>query len=405
MHSVLGYTHSFQPDDDMRIDEFFKGPMGHVTLFLAGVLCPTTSADVLSVVADRDNTMYEDAPGTNSNGAGSFIFTATQSSNGWARRALVHFDVSSIPAGSTINSAQLSLRVTQTISGSQDIDLHRVVADWGEAGSNAPGQEGGGTSAQNGDATWVSSFHPSTAWAQPGGDFASTASATASVGSSGSTSVWSSAGMEADVQSWVSGAQPNFGWVVKHTDEIVYGTAKRFRSRENTTTSQRPTLVVDFTPGAGAPGTSFCSGDGSGTACPCGNTGGSGEGCANDTGSGGALSGSGSASVGAADLVLAGDQLIPSQPGLYFQGNNAINSGNGNPFGDGLRCAGGGVIRLQVRFADSAGSSATNIDIGAKGGVSAGDVRRYQLWYRDPGTSPCNSLFNLSNGYEIAWSA
>jgi len=140
MHPVLGRPHRFQPDDDMRIDELFRGRMGHATLFLAGVLCPMASADVLTVVADRDNTMYEDPPGTNSNGAGSFIFTATQSSNGWARRALLHFDVSSIPAGSTINSAQLSLRVTQTISGSQDIDLHRVVADWGEAGSNAPGQ-------------------------------------------------------------------------------------------------------------------------------------------------------------------------------------------------------------------------------------------------------------------------
>ena len=148
----------------------------------------------------------------------------------------------------------------------------------------------------------------------------------------------------------------------------------------------------------------YCSGDGANpTGCPCGNLGSDGEGCANGSGVGGQLRSSGSASVSAGDLVLSGTQLISSQPGLYFQGNNAINSGNGNPFGDGLRCAGGGVIRLQVRFADSAGTSATSIDIGAKGGVSAGDVRRYQLWYRDPGTSPCNSLFNLSNGYEIAW--
>ena len=88
------------------------------------------------------------------------------------------------------------------------------------------------------------------------------------------------------------------------------------------------------------PGSTFCSGDGSSTACPCGNTGGAGEGCANGTGSGARLSASGTASVSAADLVLSAENLIPSQPGLYFQGNNAVNSGNGNPFGDGLRCAG-----------------------------------------------------------------
>ena len=211
--------------------------------------------------------------------------------------------------------------------------------------------------------------------------------------------------MAADVQSWVSGAQPNFGWVVKHTDEIALGTAKRFSSRENSSPSQRPTLVIDFTPGAGEPGASFCSGDGSGTACPCGNTGGSGEGCANDTGSGGVLTGSGSASTGAADLVLTGEQLIPSQPGLYFQGNNAINSGNGNPFGDGLRCAGGGVIRLQVRFAGGAGSSQTSVNISAAGGVAAGDTKRYQIWYRDPNTTTCGGQFNLSNGLEITFGA
>ena len=97
--------------------------------------------------------------------------------------------------------------------------------------------------------------------------------------------------------------------------------------------------------------------------------------------------------------------MIPSQPGLYFQGNNAVNSGNGNPFGDGLRCTGGGVIRLQVRFADSSGASATNISVATKGGCAAGDVKRYQIWYRDPGGSPCATQFNLSNGYEITWSA
>jgi len=154
-------------------------------------------------------------------------------------------------------------------------------------------------------------------------------------------------------------------------------------------------------------GTSFCFGN-QGT-CPCGNendgTGGD-AGCANGASSGGGtLSTSGSCSILGADLVLTGSGLVPSQPGLYFQGNNAINGGGGNPFGDGLRCAGGGVIRLQVAFADAGGSSATTIDVGSKGAVIAGDVKRYQLWYRDPNSSPCGGQFNLSNGMEITWGA
>ncbi|MFP6597368.1 MAG: hypothetical protein VCC01_07925 [Candidatus Hydrogenedentota bacterium] len=145
----------------------------------------------------------------------------------------------------------------------------------------------------------------------------------------------------------------------------------------------------------------FCFGDGLGTPCPCANHGLEGEGCANGSGSGGKLRNTGTSSITAADLALQGSQLIPNQPGLYFQGNNAVNSGNGNPFGDGLRCAGGGVIRLQVRSADSAGDSATNIGIALAGGVASGDTKRYQLWYRDPMSSPCGNTFNLTNGVEI----
>jgi hypothetical protein len=155
------------------------------------------------------------------------------------------------------------------------------------------------------------------------------------------------------------------------------------------------------------PGTAFCFGDGGGTACPCGNAGGSGEGCANDTGNGGLLSGTGSASIAANDLVLTATNLV-SGPGLYFQGNNAINGGNGNPFGDGLRCAGGGVIRLEVKFANAANNftSATTGSISGTGGVSAGQTKRYQLWYRDPSsTAPCQSGFNFTNGYEVTWGA
>ena len=152
--------------------------------------------------------------------------------------------------------------------------------------------------------------------------------------------------------------------------------------------------------------TPFCSGDGSGTACPCGNPGLTGRGCGNGSDlTGAALTVTGSGSLVSGDTALAAEGLAPSQPGLYFQGNNAINSGGGIQFGDGLRCAGGGVIRLQVRFADPTGFSATTADIGAAGGVVPGDVKRYQIWYRDPQGSPCGAQFNLSNGMEIVWSA
>ena len=152
-------------------------------------------------------------------------------------------------------------------------------------------------------------------------------------------------------------------------------------------------------------GTSFC--EGTAGACPCGNDndGSLGSaGCANGSSGGGcALSAVGSSSISAANLVLKAEGMVPSQPGLFFQGNNAINAGLGTIFGDGLRCAGGGVIRLQVLFALSDGTASTSIDISGKGGCAAGDVKRYQLWSRDPVTSICGAAFNLSNGVEITW--
>jgi hypothetical protein len=155
--------------------------------------------------------------------------------------------------------------------------------------------------------------------------------------------------------------------------------------------------------GTGATSASYCSGDGSGVACPCGNVGASGAGCANSAGAGAFLAGNGNASVSSSTLVLGSVGLVSGQPGLYFQGNNAINAGSGNTFGDGLRCAGGSLIRLQIRAASGAGASSTTVNIATKGGASVGDIRRYQLWYRDPSASPCGSGYNLTNGVEVTW--
>lgn len=171
-------------------------------------------------------------------------------------------------------------------------------------------------------------------------------------------------------------------------------------------------LVVEQT-GGGPPGVKFCFGDGSGTPCPCGNTGGTGQGCANSTGMGGVLDGTGSDSVAADDLVLTATNAIPNQPGLFFQALNAINGGDGQVFGDGLRCAGGSVVRLGVGVPNGSGCIASDgscgnlpngpIDIAAEGGVVPGDVRRYQFWYRNPSGGPCGAGFNLGNGYEVGW--
>jgi hypothetical protein len=179
----------------------------------------------------------------------------------------------------------------------------------------------------------------------------------------------------------------------------VYGV----QQPEGTYTSSEAWLSGTGTLTVGSPYTAYCHGDGTATACPCGNTSTTG-GCANSTGGGASLGMQGTPSVVAQSLVLTATGLPANRLGLFFQGNNAINSGLGISFGDGLRCTGGAARRLQIVTSDLNGATQTTVDIASRGQVAAGDVRRYQLWYSDPG-SPCSANFNLSNAAEITWQA
>jgi len=150
----------------------------------------------------------------------------------------------------------------------------------------------------------------------------------------------------------------------------------------------------------GSTSTLYCSGDGSGTACPCSNDALAGQGCANSTGAGAELSFSGSLSVAADDLTPLCTNLPALQPALFFTGTGQVGGGNGAVFGDGLRCVGGTVVRLGVQSADAGGSASWGPGLAALAGWSAGDTANIQAWYRDPGGT-CGSGFNLSNAHSF----
>ena len=147
-------------------------------------------------------------------------------------------------------------------------------------------------------------------------------------------------------------------------------------------------------------GTPYCLGDI--PSCPCGNGGHGVSGCGSSTGVGATLDALGSESVSANNLSLRLRGGLPGQPCLFFQGENRVNNGAGVPLGDGLRCAGSNVVRLQVLTPDAQGEANTTISVASKGGVSIGNLRHYQVWYRDNGIS-CGSGFNTTNGYSLLW--
>ncbi len=154
--------------------------------------------------------------------------------------------------------------------------------------------------------------------------------------------------------------------------------------------------------------TPYCFGDGTGTACPCGNSGAAGNGCANSVnGSGANLTGLGSANVSNDNLLLVGSGM-PESSALYFQGTTQINGGLGNPFGDGLRCVGGSTVRLGTKQ-NFGGSSSfpelTDLPISIRGGITFGpQTRTYQVWYRNANPSFCTiDTFNLTNAVSVLW--
>ncbi len=153
----------------------------------------------------------------------------------------------------------------------------------------------------------------------------------------------------------------------------------------------------------------ICPGDGSGTACPCGNPGATGRGCENSfTTGGGSLSASGSARVTADTAALAAAGLPPAATVLFFQGDALVAGGLGAPFGDGLRCVAGSVVRLGVRTAAGGaaalGPAAGDAPLSVLGGLPPeGGVRNYQCWYRNSAAFCTSALFNLSNAVRITW--
>jgi hypothetical protein len=90
-----------------------------------------------------------------------------------------------------------------------------------------------------------------------------------------------------------------------------------------------------------------------------------------------------------------------------FQGTTTVNDGQGAPFGDGLRCAGGTTVRLASK-PSVAGilqyPGPGDQPISQRGGVPAsGGFRTYQVWYRNAGSFCTSATYNLTNAVAVLW--
>lgn len=204
---------------------------------------------IIELIPEKDNTLYETNSEPLSNGLGQYIFTGRtgNNNNGLLRRAILKFDLSSLPENTVINNATLSLVVSRVVSSS-NVSIHRATSDWGEGTSDAGGEEGQGASATLNDATWISAFNGDDknggiSWINVGGDFSGNATSTTSVNSLGEIS-FTGPNLLADVENWIDATNPNYGWFIIG-DEITLQSAVRFNSKDNE--FDRPKLILDVT--------------------------------------------------------------------------------------------------------------------------------------------------------------
>ncbi|MEM6671934.1 MAG: DNRLRE domain-containing protein [Planctomycetota bacterium] len=357
--------------------------------FQAGLLlslaAPALAGEVLLNPA-ADNTLFESPTGALSNGAGTSLFVGRTASAG-TRRAVLRFDVAgAIPAGSTITSARLAIECTRAPIGAAPVQhsMHRVLADWGEGTSAALGAGGTGAPSTPDDATWIHTFFPGTFWTNAGGDFDAAPSATTTIGSA-DPYVFASPILAADVQAWLDGSTPNFGWLLKDDDEIP-GRARRYGSRENFPIIQ-PMLIVEFD--APNVGTNYC-----------------GPAVQNSSGASAVISATGSVDVALNALTLTATSTSLNSAGYFLLSETqGFVVGAGGSAGN--LCLGGAVGRFDssVQFSGLAGEISIPVDLtdvpSPTGGTSivAGSTWNFQAWFRDAVGGQATS--NFTDGLSI----
>ncbi|MCK9317749.1 DUF3344 domain-containing protein [Methanoculleus sp.] len=203
---------------------------------IAALLCMTTLAAPIAA-ATTTETFQADAdayirwgslPGNTSYGDSTSLFVR-QSGDPWGTsggtlyRSLIHFDLSSIPEGATIESATLYGYMTAR-KGDREVAAYRVTEAWNES-----------------NVTWCNGPSNDT---QP----------TDVIDPGSAANVWIAWNVTQDLQAYAEDT-PNYGWKLASPDESVTSTEQRVQlaSRDSSDATLRPYLNVTYSTGGAAP--------------------------------------------------------------------------------------------------------------------------------------------------------
>ena len=187
-------------------------------------LVDLASADSTTFYPGKDSYLEQHNPGNNFGTTSELeVISHWGAAEGSNRRAVLYFDISTIPQYSTINSATLRLYLSSAPDQARTHEVYRLTSEWTEGG-----------------VTWNSP------WTTAGGDYATPpAAASASVGTT--NGVWVTWDITSLVQGWLDGSYPNYGLLVKDSvEDSVDKREAKFTSREYN--GSDPELVIDYTP-------------------------------------------------------------------------------------------------------------------------------------------------------------
>lgn len=227
-------------------------------LFAGSILCLGVSAVALIGLAAAAPLRHEDA--TLEAGQATFLLLGGASAcANWGgagvvqvgtnatsvRRGLVSFDVSSLPAGTHIASAILSLYQSSASRGSGTVGVHEVTAPWAQgAGANTCAGAG---------ATWRLTGIGAGTWKRAGADFDPVDEASVAK-SPGSRPGWDRFDITSLVQAWVSGSAANDGVLLKLDKETFSQCTSvtncdywSYASDDSSQQALRPQLIISTT--------------------------------------------------------------------------------------------------------------------------------------------------------------
>ena len=209
-------------DTDLTILANYVAGMGPATPTPTPTPAPTPTptpppgATVVTLLAIADVYANQNLASTNYGAlTNMYVRSTTSGSPDANQRMFVRFDTSGVPAGATIQSAYLRIRMDLAPAASRSYNVHRVAASWAET-----------------TLTWSN---------QP----AVVASATSTITTGTTANVWLQWTVTADVQAFVSSTATNNGWRIRDQGESSSTNYQsRFIAREaGTYTAQ---LVVTY---------------------------------------------------------------------------------------------------------------------------------------------------------------